>query len=155
MIEAARERAKNRQAPIAFEVAAAEQLPFASERFDVIVAVTILCFVPNAAPVFREMARVLRARWPAYYWRAWQMELLGSRAPHQGVERLGAVASRQVPHPSRARETQRRRRPYRRGSPRCNLLPAVAFCRPSGRSLGSSAGPADDNWCSVHCGVCG
>jgi len=26
------------------------------------------------------------------------MELLGSRAPYQGVARLGAVASRQVPH---------------------------------------------------------
>jgi ubiquinone biosynthesis O-methyltransferase len=60
MIEAARARAKNRQAPVAFEVAAAEQLPFESERFDVVVAITILCFVPNAAPVFREIARVLR-----------------------------------------------------------------------------------------------
>jgi ubiquinone biosynthesis O-methyltransferase len=60
MIEAARLRAKSRTAPIAFEVGAAEQLPFESERFDIIVAVTILCFVQNAAPVFREMARVLR-----------------------------------------------------------------------------------------------
>jgi ubiquinone/menaquinone biosynthesis C-methylase UbiE len=60
MIEAARVREKNRRATIAFEVAAAEQLPFASEQFDMIVAVTVLCFVPNAAPVFREIARVLR-----------------------------------------------------------------------------------------------
>ena len=60
MIEAARVRAKSRTAPIAFEVGAAEQLPFESERFDIIVAVTILCFVQNAVPVFREMARVLR-----------------------------------------------------------------------------------------------
>lgn len=60
MIEAARERAKNRQASISFEVAAAEQLPFQSDRFDIIVAITILCFVQNAAPVFREMARILR-----------------------------------------------------------------------------------------------
>jgi ubiquinone biosynthesis O-methyltransferase len=60
MIEAARVRAKNHQAAIAFEVAPAEQLPFASEQFDIVVAVTILCFVQNAAPVFREIARVLR-----------------------------------------------------------------------------------------------
>jgi len=60
MIEAARLRAKNRNATITFAVAAAEQLPFESERFDIIVAVTILCFVQDAAPVFREMARVLR-----------------------------------------------------------------------------------------------
>ena len=46
--------------PKAFEVAAAEHLPFASEQFDIVVAVTILCFVKDPAPVFREMARVLR-----------------------------------------------------------------------------------------------
>lgn len=60
MTEAARLRAENRQASIAFEIAAAEQLPFASEQFDMNVAVTILCFVPDAASVFRETARVLR-----------------------------------------------------------------------------------------------
>jgi len=60
MIEAARLRAKNQNAAITFDVAAAERLPFASEQFDIVVAVTILCFVPNAALVFREIARVLR-----------------------------------------------------------------------------------------------
>jgi SAM-dependent methyltransferase len=65
MIETAWMRAKHRTAPIAFEVAAAEQLPFASERFDIIVAVTILCFVQDAAPVFRKMAAHPAARWPS------------------------------------------------------------------------------------------
>ena len=60
MIDAARLRAKNQKAAIAFEVAAAEHLPLASDQFDLVVAVTILCFVPNAAPVFQEIARVLR-----------------------------------------------------------------------------------------------
>jgi ubiquinone biosynthesis O-methyltransferase len=60
MIAAARVRAKHQKAAIAFEVAAAEHLPFASEQFDIVVAVTILCFVKDPAPVFREMARVLR-----------------------------------------------------------------------------------------------
>src|SRR5215470_6849061 len=40
MIEAARTRAKIQTAPLTFEVAAAKQLPFESERFDMIVAVT-------------------------------------------------------------------------------------------------------------------
>jgi len=60
MIDAARLQAKNRKAAIAFEVAAAEHLPFASEQFDIVIAITILCFVKDPAPVFREMARVLR-----------------------------------------------------------------------------------------------
>src|SRR6516165_11556160 len=41
-------------------VGEAASIPFDLERFDVVVAVTILCFVANAAPVFREIARVLR-----------------------------------------------------------------------------------------------
>lgn len=37
-----------------------EALPFASESFDLVTAVTVLCFAPDAAPIFDEMARVLR-----------------------------------------------------------------------------------------------
>ena len=60
MIDAARVRGKNQEAAIVFEIAAVEHLPFAPDQFDIVVAVTILCFVQDAAPVFREMARVLR-----------------------------------------------------------------------------------------------
>ncbi|MFQ5953508.1 MAG: class I SAM-dependent methyltransferase [Kiloniellales bacterium] len=60
MIEAARQRAEQYQADLDFRVAVAEHLPFPAERFDVVVVVTVLCFVEDAAPVFREMARVLR-----------------------------------------------------------------------------------------------
>jgi SAM-dependent methyltransferase len=60
MIEAARLRARARAASIEFEVAAAEYLPYSSEQFDVVVAVTVLCFVEDAALVFREIARDLR-----------------------------------------------------------------------------------------------
>jgi SAM-dependent methyltransferase len=60
MIEAARTRAKREGADISFIVGEAGRIPFAPERFDVVVAVTILCFVANAAPVFQEIARVLR-----------------------------------------------------------------------------------------------
>jgi ubiquinone/menaquinone biosynthesis C-methylase UbiE len=60
MIAAARNRARKRGAAIAFEVGRADHLPFAPAQFDLIVAITILCFVQDAAPVFSEMVRVLR-----------------------------------------------------------------------------------------------
>ena len=60
MIDAARVRARMKGADVGFEVAAAEHLPFSSGRFDVVVAVTVLCFIEDAASVFREMERVLR-----------------------------------------------------------------------------------------------
>jgi len=60
MIGAARARAQARRADIDFEIARAEQLPFPTARFDLVVAVTILCFLGDATGVFREMARVLR-----------------------------------------------------------------------------------------------
>jgi len=60
MIQSAKRRAKQHNADINFQVAVAEQLPFQAEQFDVVTAITILCFVGDAAPVFREIARVLR-----------------------------------------------------------------------------------------------
>ncbi|MEX0842669.1 MAG: class I SAM-dependent methyltransferase [Xanthobacteraceae bacterium] len=60
MIDAAKDRAKQHNARVTFQVAVAEHLPFPAEQFDVVTAITILCFVEDAAPVFREIARVLR-----------------------------------------------------------------------------------------------
>lgn len=60
MIAAARQRASRENADIEFRIAAAQRLPFPPEEFDIVIAVTILCFVEDAAPAFREMARVLR-----------------------------------------------------------------------------------------------
>jgi ubiquinone biosynthesis O-methyltransferase len=60
MIEAAKDRATEARIDVAFQVGAAEHLPFPPERFDIVTAVTILCFVDDAHPVFREIARVLR-----------------------------------------------------------------------------------------------
>ena len=60
MIDAAKRRATQHNVDITFQVGTAEQLPFSAEYFDVVTAITILCFVDDAAPVFREIARVLR-----------------------------------------------------------------------------------------------
>ncbi|WP_321393078.1 class I SAM-dependent methyltransferase [Emcibacter sp.] len=43
-----------------FYVATAEALPFSDQQFDIVLAKTILCFVVDPAPVFAEIARVLR-----------------------------------------------------------------------------------------------
>lgn len=60
MIEAAKDRARLQQADVAFQVAQAENLPFPAGQFDLVTAITILCFVKHAGPVFQEVARVLR-----------------------------------------------------------------------------------------------
>jgi len=60
MVEAARARAKREGADISFLVGEAANISFDPGRFDVVVAVTTLCFIANAAPVFGEIARVLR-----------------------------------------------------------------------------------------------
>jgi ubiquinone biosynthesis O-methyltransferase len=60
MIEAAKYRSAQQGSDIAFQVSRAENLPFRDDEFDVVTAITILCFVKDAAPVFREIARVLR-----------------------------------------------------------------------------------------------
>jgi SAM-dependent methyltransferase len=60
MIVAARARTKLQNADVAFQVAEAEHLPFSTGQFDLVTAITIVCFVDDAAPVFQEIARVLR-----------------------------------------------------------------------------------------------
>jgi ubiquinone biosynthesis O-methyltransferase len=60
MIDAAERRAKQHNADIAFQVAMAERLPFPSNQFNIVMAITILCFVDDASPVLPEIARVLR-----------------------------------------------------------------------------------------------
>jgi ubiquinone biosynthesis O-methyltransferase len=60
MIAAARARSERENADVRFQAAMAEDLPFSDGQFDAVTAITILCFVDNAVPVFQEMARVLR-----------------------------------------------------------------------------------------------
>jgi ubiquinone biosynthesis O-methyltransferase len=60
MIEAARARARQHNLDITFDVAKAEQLPYSAGQFDVVTAITILCFLEDARPVFGDIARVLQ-----------------------------------------------------------------------------------------------
>lgn len=60
MVAAARANAAAAACPLDLVRATVEQLPFASESFDVVLAKTVLCFVGDADDMFLEMARVLR-----------------------------------------------------------------------------------------------
>ncbi len=59
MLDAARARAEERGHSITLRRGRAEELPFDDASFDVVLAVTVLCFVPEATTAVREMARVL------------------------------------------------------------------------------------------------
>ena len=60
MLQAAAVRAAAAGVRVQFATGRAEALPFTAGRFDVVIAVTVLCFVPDAETAFREIARVLR-----------------------------------------------------------------------------------------------
>lgn len=61
MLRAAAERRAGQD--IRFLQGRIEALPFPDGSFDLVTAVTVLCFVKNEATAWREMARVLRPRW--------------------------------------------------------------------------------------------
>ena len=60
MLRAAASRAAAAGVSVQFATGRAEVLPFMAGRFDLVVAVTVLCFVPDAEAAFREITRVLR-----------------------------------------------------------------------------------------------
>jgi ubiquinone/menaquinone biosynthesis C-methylase UbiE len=60
MLAAARTRADRDGITAAFLEGRAERLPFPDAAFDVVVSITVLCFVPDASVAVREMVRVLR-----------------------------------------------------------------------------------------------
>lgn len=60
MLVAARSRAAKAGIPATFLEGQVKRLPFPDATFDVVVSVTVLCFVVDAAGAVREMARVLR-----------------------------------------------------------------------------------------------
>jgi len=60
MIAAARSRAERHAEHMNFEVGEAEALPFEDKTFDVVVSITVLCFVEDAKIAVQEMKRVLK-----------------------------------------------------------------------------------------------
>ena len=60
MLDAAKRRAEASNVPLDLHVATAQALPFPDAHFDLVAAVTILCFVEDATPVFAEIVRVLK-----------------------------------------------------------------------------------------------
>lgn len=60
MLAAARARARDAGVGARFIEGRIERLPFPDASFDLVAAVTVLCFVANGAAAVREMARVLR-----------------------------------------------------------------------------------------------
>jgi ubiquinone biosynthesis O-methyltransferase len=60
MLVAARQRARAEESNVVFLQARGEELPFATESYDLVVAKTVLCFVADGQPFVEEMARVLR-----------------------------------------------------------------------------------------------
>ena len=60
MLEAARRPTAEADVPATFLEGRAENLPFPDAAFDVVTAMTVLCFVPDAKGAVYEMARVLR-----------------------------------------------------------------------------------------------
>lgn len=60
MLAAAGERARQVRLPGRFVAADAVRLPFPDGTFDLVVAVTVLCFIPGGERAVSEMARVLR-----------------------------------------------------------------------------------------------
>ena len=60
MLRAAEQRASAMNLDVTFVEGHAERLPVYDERFDLVLAVTVLCFVEGPAESFRELARVLR-----------------------------------------------------------------------------------------------
>lgn len=60
MLDAARRRADAAGVSVEWREGRAEALPFPAASFDVVIAVTVLCWVSDPAAVVREMARVLR-----------------------------------------------------------------------------------------------
>lgn len=60
MLAAARQRAETANVQLRLVDGKAEALPFPDATFDRVLAVTALCFIPDAAPAVAEMARVLK-----------------------------------------------------------------------------------------------
>jgi len=107
MIAAARRRAERHGREVSLELGKAEKLPFATDMFDMVIAVTVLCFVEDTAGALREMIRVLKpggrlivgelgrySSWAfARRMKAWLGSPVWRRARFRSAAELGSLAA--------------------------------------------------------------
>ena len=115
----------------------AEHLPFRDQSFDVVTAVTVLCFVEQRSRAVEEMARVLKPGGRLVIgglgrWSTWA-------ASRRVRAWLGNEFWRHARFTTARRTAHRRdrRRPARRSAPWCGLLPALR----SGRTRNEATRP--------------
>ena len=106
MLAAAAARARAMGVDLQLGDGRAEQLPFADESFDMVFAVTVLCFVADADAAIREMARVLRPggrlvvgelnRWSSWAALRWAKGLAGNRTWRSARFRTAAQLRRSM-----------------------------------------------------------
>ena len=117
MIRAAGRRANHHGVNVDLLLGDARALPFEDETFDVVVAVTVLCFVPQPLDAVREMARVLTpggrlvigelGRWST--WAAWRRlrgwfgSAMWRHAMFRSARQLSALIRRAGLEPERVR----------------------------------------------------
>ena len=132
MLDAAQTRVAQRGLSVTLRQGRAQELPFKEGSFDVVLAVTVLCFVPEAATAVREMARVLVPGGRTGAGGARPVQRLGCRAPYAWLAGRADMAARTLLVTPR---TRRRRRPGRAadryGSRLCVLSaePTRGTCR--------------------------
>lgn len=107
MLAAARTHAEAVGAELALRLGQAEALPFPDASFDVVIAMTVLCFVPEADRAVQEMTRVLRpggrlvlgelGRWSTWAagrrLRSWLGNAMWRRAHFRGPNALRQLAA--------------------------------------------------------------
>ena len=103
MIDAAKAAARRQHAEVPFIVGPTEAIPVPAARFDILVAVTILCFIEDFTPAFAEEARVLRSvgDWSSANWGN------GVSGRQRGASVLGSVRPMAVGRFRTASELQR------------------------------------------------
>jgi 2-polyprenyl-3-methyl-5-hydroxy-6-metoxy-1,4-benzoquinol methylase len=80
MLDSAQRRASACGASVEWRQASAESLPYDSGKFDIVLAVTILCFVKNPLQAVQEVSRVLRPGRVVCHRRTRQIQRVGAVA---------------------------------------------------------------------------
>ena len=110
MIAAARLRAENEATCVQLIEGNAESLPFDDATFDVVVAVTVLCFVQDTEHAMMEIARVLKPEGRRFlcHRRTRALEPLGRATAHARLDGASGLARSEVPDNGGPPEARRR-----------------------------------------------